>query len=55
MTLIRHLHIARTSGKLLASLALTPVSKPLHQVRWHWMQADGRNRRTRHSSSCSPS
>jgi hypothetical protein len=48
MTLIRHLHVAWTLGKLFASLALTPVPKPLHQARRHWMQAKGRNHRSKH-------
>jgi hypothetical protein len=55
MNLIHHLHVARASGKLLASLALAPVSQRLHQARRHRMQADGRNRRPKLSSSCSPS
>jgi hypothetical protein len=55
MNLIRHLHVARTSGNLLASLALIPVSQRRQGVRRYWMQADGRNRRPKHSSSFSPS
>jgi hypothetical protein len=49
MNLIRHLHAARSLGRLPAPLLLPPVPKPRSGARRHRMQAEGQKNFPKHS------